>query len=107
MYDQVIAAAERLLRLAREAGQEAPPELWKLAYPSYYADIVWNVCAGTRVPPLLFLALIRQESRFNPDAVSWAGATGLTQVMPSTGEWIAEQVGPQPFRRELLTRPQG
>ncbi|MGC9359532.1 MAG: transglycosylase SLT domain-containing protein [Anaerolineae bacterium] len=105
MYDQAIAAAERLLRLARDAGQEPPAELWQLAYPSYYADLVWEASAGTRVDPLLFLALVRQESQFNPEAVSWAGATGLTQVMPSTGEWIAEKVGPDPFSRDLLTRP--
>jgi len=105
MYDQVISAAERLLRLAKDAGEEPPVELWRLAYPSYYGDLVWGASAGTHVDPLLFLALVRQESRFNPDAVSWAGATGLTQVMPSTGEWIAERVGPDPFSRDVLTRP--
>ena len=38
-------------------------------------------------------ALIRQESVFDAEATSWAGAVGLTQVMPSTGEWIAEMIG--------------
>ena len=35
--------------------------------------------------PLLFMALIRQESNFNPRDVSLAGAVGLTQIMPATG----------------------
>ncbi len=105
MYDQAIAAAERVIRLASEAGQEPVRDLWRLAYPTYYADLVWDACADARVDPLLFLALIRQESRFRPDAVSWAGATGLAQVMPATGAWIAERAGPEPFHRELLTRP--
>ena len=35
--------------------------------------------------PLLFMALMRRESNFNPQAVSYVGAAGLTQIMPQTG----------------------
>jgi len=38
------------------------------------------------IPRDIFAALIQQESAWNPDAVSSAGAIGLTQVMPRTGE---------------------
>lgn len=38
------------------------------------------------VDPLLFLALMKKESRFDPNAVSYAGAVGLTQIMPKTAE---------------------
>jgi len=37
------------------------------------------------VRPLLFLALMRQESRFDPRSVSQVGAAGITQIMPGTG----------------------
>ncbi len=37
---------------------------------------------------LLFLALMRQESRFDPKAVSYVGAAGITQIMPSTGKLL-------------------
>ena len=38
-----------------------------------------------RVEPLLFLALMRQESRFDPLSISQVGAAGITQIMPGTG----------------------
>ena len=38
-------------------------------------------------------ALVRQESRFQPDIQSVVGAVGLMQVMPETGEWISGQIG--------------
>lgn len=37
------------------------------------------------VDPLLFMALMKRESLFDPRAVSYVGAAGLTQIMPRTG----------------------
>lgn len=44
--------------------------------------------SGYPVDLLLFLALMKQESRFNPHAVSFVGAVGLTQIMPRTGRGL-------------------
>lgn len=44
--------------------------------------------SGYSVDLLLFLALMRQESRFNPHAVSLVGAVGLTQIMPRTAKGL-------------------
>jgi soluble lytic murein transglycosylase len=51
------------------------------------------------------LALMRQESWFDPLAGSGAGATGLTQVIPSTGQEIATDLGTSDFANEDLLRP--
>jgi soluble lytic murein transglycosylase len=105
-YPFAIASAERLMRLAREVGAASPPAaVWRVAYPLVYGDLVQQQATETGVDPLLFLALVRQESRFDRRAVSYAGATGLTQVMPATGTWIAERLGVPGFAPATLTRP--
>jgi hypothetical protein len=40
------------------------------------------------VDPLLFVALMRRESNFDPRAISYVGAAGLTQIMPKTGKGL-------------------
>ena len=43
--------------------------------------------------PWIMASLIRVESTGNPRAKSQVGARGLTQVMPRTGRWIAQELG--------------
>ena len=46
--------------------------------------------------------LIRQESRFIMDARSSVGASGLMQIMPATGRWIAKRLNVADFKTEQL-----
>ena len=55
--------------------------------------------------PFLLAGLIRQESEFNPQAISHAQAYGLTQVRPATGRQFARQAGVQRFSTRALYEP--
>lgn len=47
-------------------------------------ELIISTAQRYQIPPSLALALVKQESGFNPRAVSKAGAIGLTQLMPAT-----------------------
>ncbi len=53
-----------------------------------YGDVIQQVADDNRLDGLLLAALVEVESSFLPDAVSPVGAVGLTQVMPSTAQWL-------------------
>ncbi|MBE9126511.1 MULTISPECIES: transglycosylase SLT domain-containing protein [unclassified Coleofasciculus] len=68
------------------------PAYWYTLFPLPFQEQIVNWSGQRQLNPLLVAGLIRQESRFEPEIRSVAGATGLMQVMPGTGEWIAEKI---------------
>lgn len=58
-----------------------------------YSGAVVDASDEYDVPVPLILAVTRQESAFNPKAVSHAGAKGLMQLMPRTAKECAEGIG--------------
>ncbi|MEB3223226.1 MAG: transglycosylase SLT domain-containing protein [Candidatus Sericytochromatia bacterium] len=64
----------------------------RLSYPLGYAPLLLAAARRHGIDPLLLAALVREESRFDPRAKSWVGATGLAQLMPFTAEWVVKQV---------------
>ncbi len=63
-----------------------------LRYPVAFSGAI--AAAGTAgIPPELVLAVMREESAFDPGAVSRVGAIGLMQLMPSTARWMARRQG--------------
>jgi soluble lytic murein transglycosylase len=71
--------------------REVPKEAWQTAYPLPYAAETRRAAARAGVDPMLAAGLIRQESTFEPNAVSHAGALGLMQILPKTARRLARQ----------------
>ncbi|MCH8961900.1 MAG: lytic transglycosylase domain-containing protein [Bacteroidetes bacterium] len=106
LTDLSARAATRLLTaLADSATAEAPVDLWRLAYPAPFVELVREASDAEGAPDVLVLALLRQESFFDPRAGSTAGAVGLAQVIPPTGREIADALGVESFEVEQLFRP--
>ena len=68
------------------------PEYWYALFPFPFNDLIVDWSQERQLNPLLVTSLIRQESRFEPGIQSPVGATGLMQVMPETGKWVADQL---------------
>jgi soluble lytic murein transglycosylase len=77
------------------ADADLPREAWEIFFPLKYWDVIKQEAQKYGIDPYIAAGLIRQESVFNPNAISRVGARGLMQLMPSTGELIAkrQQVG--------------
>jgi soluble lytic murein transglycosylase len=104
-YKHAILAGVRLGWLSPDGLFDAPLFVQRLAYPTYFADIVQAEASARDMDPYLIYALIRQESFFERGARSFAAAQGLTQVIPSTAEWIAEAIGWPNFQPEDIYKP--
>lgn len=77
----------------------------RLAYPRGFAAAVDAEARVHGLDAWLVLALIRQESLFDAEAVSPAGARGLMQVMPATGRSLAEGMALTEFDPGILDVP--
>ncbi len=83
----------------------APDKFWRLAFPMPYRTTLESVSRERDLDPYMVAALIRQESEFNPKAISRAKAYGLTQVLPATGREISRKLGMKAFSTRMLLQP--
>jgi soluble lytic murein transglycosylase len=81
-------------------------EAWQLAWPRPYAPQVDSAVAEFGFDPSLVWAVMREESTYRPAVESPAGAIGLMQIIPPTGQRIAEQLGFAGFGPESLRAPE-
>jgi soluble lytic murein transglycosylase len=80
-------------------------EAWQLAWPRPYEPQVHSAVAEFSFDPSLVWAVMREESTYRPAVESPAGAIGLMQIIPPTGQRIAEQLGLPGFGPESLRVP--
>ncbi|QPC81783.1 tetratricopeptide repeat protein [Phototrophicus methaneseepsis] len=106
LYRLSIVAAADVITAANVATLDAPEYIARMRYPAYYSDLIVSEAAGEYdIDPLLMLSLIRQESLFDAHALSAANAYGLTQVIPSTGQYIAQNLGEEDWQVSDLLQP--
>ena len=79
--------------------------LYGRLFPMEHEETVTTYAKEYDVDPFLVYAVIHTESRFREDAVSPAGAIGLMQVTPDTGQFISEQLKLPSFTEEMLKDP--
>jgi soluble lytic murein transglycosylase len=85
--------------------EAAPRKYWQYLFPLPYRGDLFQTAQERRLDPFLVAGLVRQESEFNPQAVSRANAYGLTQVLPGTGRLYARQAGVRRFTSRALFQP--
>lgn len=100
---EAIRIGRRLLEMRGGAWDE---RLLRVVFPFPYRELLADEAARAKIDPWLLAGLVRQESSFDPTARSWVGATGLSQIMPATGAWLAAGAGVRTFSPELLRVPE-
>lgn len=74
---------------------------WQIAYPRAYWDLLTRHATANNVPIAMQIAIVREESGFDPLDESYANAIGLTQMIPPTARDFARGTGIDPTRENL------
>ncbi|HEV2198215.1 MAG TPA: transglycosylase SLT domain-containing protein [Bryobacteraceae bacterium] len=83
----------------------APADFWRLAFPMPFRADFERSARERNLDPFLLAAVARQESEFDPKAVSRSSARGLTQILPSTGRELSRRLQIKPFSTARLFQP--
>jgi soluble lytic murein transglycosylase len=109
LYRQAILSSRQVLDLAGldDAGTLTAPVLFNhIRFGSYFSDLVVPAAQNNGFDPLFVWSTVRQESLFDPSIKSSAGAYGLMQIIPATGEEIVSRLGwPADYTQTDLLRP--
>ena len=94
-----------LARETRDSGGRYDERGYRLVYPVFHEVELVARARQNNLDPALVAAVIRQESSWQPRALSRAGARGLMQIMPPVGEAIARSKGYPVWDAALLFDP--
>lgn len=95
-YRPAILVSRQILDLAKLSDfytLQAPSLFNHTRFGTFYFEAVISAANKNSLSPLLVFSVIRQESFFDPLAVSYQGARGLMQLMPATAKQVAENLG--------------
>lgn len=79
---------------------------WRFVYPCYFIEDINKYSKRNKITPYLMISLIREESYFNPLALSASNAVGLVQILPSTAREVSERRGYGRINEFLLFNPE-
>ena len=103
---RAMRALKRALPYAATASiKSIPLAYWRILFPEQWWDTIKADSAKNNLDPYLVASLIRQESEFNPSAISHANAYGLMQLLPSVGKAMAREEGISHFETFQLLDP--
>jgi soluble lytic murein transglycosylase-like protein len=89
-YPAAFRSFNTLLRgLRPDEVRGLPRDFWTMLYPKVFWDEVTRLAQRTGLDPYLVVSIMRQESAFDPAAVSASGARGLMQLMPATAREVS------------------
>ncbi len=108
-YGETFRAVRALKRALPNAAaapiQSIPLVYWRILFPEPWWDTIQAESAKNNLDPYLVASLIRQESEFDPSAISYANAWGLMQLLPSVGRKMAREEGIERFQTFQLLDP--
>jgi len=103
---RALRALKRALPYAASAPiKSIPLAYWRILYPEPWWATIKSESAKNNLDPYLVASLIRQESEFNPSAISRANAYGLMQLLPAVGKQMAKEEGMSHFQTFQLLDP--
>jgi soluble lytic murein transglycosylase len=102
--------AMRLLKRAIPFYTSAPIEAipvayWRILFPQNFWSDIKAEAERNGLDPYMVASLIRQETEFNPGAISNKNAYGLMQLLPAVGRSLARQEGMPRFNTSQLLNP--
>jgi soluble lytic murein transglycosylase len=109
LYQPAIYAAKQILDLAGMPESQtwhAPAYFNHIRFGPYFGELILPEALEQGFDGLFLLSVARQESLFEGFATSYAAARGLMQIIPSTGQEVADRLGwPPGYDQDDLYRP--